>query len=822
MKPTTLSKLDWQDLLTSLSHHCQTEEARARVFQMQVGLPKEEILKRWDATQSLIQLINLGYSPRIGELTPIEPLIKALRLGRVLDGFELKIIHELLITSQRLILFMSDLGGKNPAILEMKENIVFCPLLLQQLSNSLDEKGELKDTASKTLEQIRGKMKSLALGAEAKLKEFLHSHAREAQYLQDQYFTKRLGRLVLPIRLDGRGRVSGTIIDTSVGAQTIFIEPTSIKVFNDGLIELSQLEKIEEMRILKQLSLAVLEKSEDLLKSYEGLIIMDYFTACAFFALDMKANRVSLVSKPTLSLKEAHHPILFLKNKKSSRSNNISLENYQKTLVISGPNAGGKSVILKTVGLIHAMASSGLLVPCHEESSLFLFENLYVELGDSQSLAESLSSFSGHLSHLKPILENATSKDLILLDELATGTEPAIGAAIAQAILENLHAKNCLTVVTTHFSSLKQLAAQDKSYRNGSMEYSPGGGSPTYKLVLDIPGQSYGLELAEKVGLPSFVIQRARDLKGGGDNAALENLLLELSEKRDELRANEKVLRERTQKVDQLKETLEGELKSFKEKKGESIHNLVSYYDKKLEKMYEDFYVLESQFKKILKISEEKSPKRSSDEMKELENIKEQTENQIAKLNQSIMAIGFERAEKKTDLPGLPFDMGKAKEGNQVYVVDLKKEGSIVDIIDAAGSKIEVAIGPLRVNVSAKDLRYLGSGAPKKDSKQKKMKSFFKDRKDRKSQNIDFKTTTNTLDVRGQRLDEALRSMWTFVDKALLRGEHCIYVVHGHGMDALKQGLRTALKEESPYSLSYKSAEQNEGGDGVTVVYFDS
>ena len=821
MKALSLNKLDWQDLLASLSKHCQTEEARQRVLNLEPNLTKEEILKSWEWTESLCQLINLGYCPKVGALTPIDPLLKGVLLGRILDGSELLVILKVLQTTERLSLFLKDLSSKAIAFSEIQQEITPCTKLFSLLDHSLDDEGELKDTASKNLQKIRSSMKSLSSKIENQLKEFFHGHDKDAQYLQDQYFTKRLGRYVLPIRIDGRGRVQGAIIDTSVSAQTIFVEPSGIKSFNDQLIELSQLEKIEQMKIFKQLSIGVRDNEEVLRKNYEALVTIDYITASALFALKIKAGKVQLRDKPGLSLLKAHHPLIYLKEGKGSIPNDILLGDGQRTLIISGPNAGGKSIVLKTLGLLQVMAKSGLLIPCDERSELYLFKDLHVELGDAQSLTDSFSSFSGHLNNLKPILATAGESDLILLDEIATGTEPQTGSAIAEAIIESLHKRNCFTIVTTHFDGLKQIAARDVSYRNGSMEYSPGGAKATYKLLLDIPGQSYGIELAEKVGLDKVLIERAKEIRGNKDSS-VELLLTELSHKRDELRVKEQSLKEKTTKAEELSSSVAKELKSLKEKKGESIRNLVTYYDKKLERMYEDFYVLESQFKKLLKLAREKSPVKTHEEIEKLSSLKNKTENQIALLNKSILSIGSEKSEKKESLPGIAFTLDKARQGDEVYVIDLKKKGSLVDVIDPNQKKIEVAIGPIRVSVEASDLRYLSSGAPKKDSQKKKMKSFFRDKSERKSRTPEFQTTTNTLDLRGLRIDEALSSMWSFVDKALLRGDSCVYLIHGHGMDALKQGVRGALKEDSPYSISYKAAGQKEGGDGVTIVSFEA
>ncbi|RZA10139.1 MAG: endonuclease MutS2, partial [Proteobacteria bacterium] len=324
-------------------------------------------------------------------------------------------------------------------------------------------------------------------------------------YVQDKIFTIRSDRYVVPMRVDGRGRVKGSIYDTSASGQTLYMELSEVRPMNDALLELESSEKLEILRIFKELSAQIAAELDTIDNNYKQLVELDILTAEAGLAVKLDAGPASIRDTPGLSFLRARHPILEMRQGFKTVANNVGLEDGQLSLIVSGPNAGGKTVVLKTVGLLHLMVKARLLLPLDEKSEVFLFENIFVEIGDAQNLSANLSTFSGHLMGLKPVLQEAGPDDLILLDELAVGTEPHTGSAIGQAVLEELANRKATAIVTTHFDNLKSLAINDKRFRNGSMEFSTKNLQPTYRLVLDIPGQSYGIEVAEQIGLPKHV-----------------------------------------------------------------------------------------------------------------------------------------------------------------------------------------------------------------------------------------------------------------------------------------------------------------------------
>ena len=414
-------------------------------------------------------------------------------------------------------------------------------------------------------------------------------------------------------------------------------------------------------------------------------------TAQALFALKLKANKVHITETPKVCLFAAHHPLLWLDNEKKSVANEIHLGEEQRTLIISGPNAGGKTVILKTVGMIQLMVASGLMVPCREDSQLYLFDNLYVELGDSQNLSANLSSFSGHMQGIKSILSKASKRDLVLFDELAIGTEPLTGAAIAQAVLEELSDLKVVVIVTTHYESLKHLAYSNSFYRNGSMEYALDQEKPTYHLILDIPGQSYGLELAKKIGLKLDLVERAKSLKGEG-NQHLDEMIIDLTKARDKLRLKEKNYQEEVDKLKKKTLVLDEELIRFKKTKGETIQNLVKDYEKKLVKIHEEFSKMKGEFKQVVKNIQAKYLNDQQGQVQKITQVKDKTKEQIDRLNQELLDIrnkhiNFDKPQK---LPGHTAKFENLVLGAEVYVISLKQEGVLVKIGSSFRDKLEI------------------------------------------------------------------------------------------------------------------------------------
>ena len=816
------NKLDWNLLIEKLSNLCQTLEGLENTRQYTPSLNREQIISRWALVQPLKELYAQGYLAPIGELRPIRSFIKSAQVGQILEGKDLRELFDLLQAVSRVHQFANDFSTRCSSLESFKNSLKPLASLQKSIEKAIDQDGQLLDTASSELASIRKQKSNLGRKIEQKLKSLLHDQSWEL-YIQDDFYTIRSERYVLPIKLDGRGRVSGNIIDTSDSGQTLYIEPLAIAGLNQTRQELELSEKLEMLRILKSLTQSVAMNDQTFLDNYEQLVLLDQLSAEARFAFDVKANPIHITSHPMVKLLNARHPLITGPGGQDPVPNNIELSQEQSALIISGPNAGGKTVVLKTLGIILLMAKTGLLIPAEDESELFLFENLYIEMGDSQSLSANLSTFSGHIQGLMPIINKAGCHDLVLLDELAVGTEPATGAAIAQAIIESLVQKKTTLLVTTHYDNLKGLALKNKKFRNASMEYSISNFKPTYHLVLDIPGQSYGLELAQQIGVPEKIIKRAIELRGSSVSD-LDDAINQLMKAREDTKKIKKNYEQKTEEAEASKARWNHEVKLIEETRQNAAKNLKNKYEKELAGIRERFEKTVKDMRVELKQLRSRANDLGAD--KQLEGFAEQKKQAKAQIETYQRTIGdLNQRQKNVNLPGKVVEFNELCIGDQVFIVPLGQQGKIVKLNPNQSDKIEVEAGLLSLKADFKDLRKISGKKLLQTNKSQQKNNAKKKRPhsgaNREAPELVLQTTTNTIDLRGCQLEEALQKTWRFIDAAVLRGEKQIILIHGHGTDSLKQGIRNALNHERPYELKFQAGDRYCGGDGVTVVYFE-
>jgi DNA mismatch repair protein MutS2 len=765
-----------------------------------------------------------GYKAPIGDLPPLGATFRAAAVGQILDGASLRAVGDLLESTRRVNAFASDFAPTVSTLRRVKARLLPMPQLLNAINRAVGPTGELRDDASPELTRIR----KARVGVRRRIEETIGQLFRGSElekYLQDDFFTVRNDRYVVPMKLDGRGRIKGQVLDASASGQTLYIEPTQIAPINDQLLELEVEEKLEIARIFRELSAQVEAELSTLRGDYDELVYLDGMMAEAHFAAETESGPVKLVDQPSLDLRDARHPLIKRTQGKSPVANAVQLTGRQTVLIISGPNAGGKTVVLKTVGLIALMARAGLLVPADPKSELFPFERLFLELGDAQSLTASLSTFSGHLTGLKPVLERAGPKDLALLDELAVGTDPQTGAAIGTAILEELATRQTTTLVTTHFDALKGLAIADQRFRNGSMEFSLGTLKPTYKLILDVPGQSYGLEVAEQIGLPARVLKRAKELRSA-TTSDLDRAVGELMRAREAAQTAEKELAAAKLEAESAKARWEQEVELLNEQRRKAKEQLADKYGSQVQDLRTQFDDLVKRLRQSMKDAqsggEAQGREAVLDDRRAAEKTLRDMEQVIGQLNQ-----GSDPADK---LPGQPASRTAIEAGTPVYVLPLKKAGRVLRLAPE-GDTVEVEVGILKLRVSTHDLRILSEGEAPASASQSgggkkgggaaggSSRSGSRGRQGTQAE-IAFvlPSSLNSLDLRGKNADEAVEAMWNFVDRSMLRGEDAVVIIHGHGEGTLKAKIRSALKTASPYELLYRPGMEQEGGDGVTVL----
>ncbi|MBC60915.1 MAG: hypothetical protein CMP11_00510 [Zetaproteobacteria bacterium] len=811
---TIFSKLDWPSLLEFLASFCQTDEARKMSLNLSFKLTKDEILAHWNWIKPMVALAKLEQHPQIGYLESLDHIFKACSLGKVLEPDDFKLVSSQLESTQRVKEFLFNWQETCLSYKVISSKIVILKDLYNSLSRSLTDEGKVKDNASQELLKIRQKKKLLSRKIESTMKALIQGNKTYLQYLQDDFYTIRLNRYVVPIKLDGRGRINGHIIDTSASDQTLFIEPEEIRSLNEELEEIDALEKVEILLILRSLSTKIFEEKEHLVRNYHELIKLDFHTAQAILADKIKGQKVQLEDEPKINLLSVHHPLLCLSDNNSSVANDIKLDKGQNALVISGPNAGGKTVVLKTIGILQLMIKSGLLPPCSKESSTYVFNNIYAELGDAQSLSANLSSFSGHIKELKPIVEKAKKGDLVLLDEIASGTEPHAGSAIAQATLEHLNQNQVTFIVTTHFDNLKLLALTQKNFRNGSMEYDLNQSSSTYKLLLDSPGQSFGLEVAQELGFPRKIIERAQNIKGFA-NASIEKAIKDLNNEKS-LLVKEKTNLSRIIKKNKIaEEELKEETKKLKSYKDRSVKKIVKMYEEKIQNLVIE---IEASFKEIKKFKKDVSKIQQF----KPDDLKEKSKRSIKAAQEYLDKIS-KKHHQETTKPGKETSIENLKKGDKVYLTDIGKS-AVVSEIKVDVKKVFVKAGSFHLAVSIDKLRILEKYSNKPEKQLiKKSKNLTKEKNQTNilAQAI-FQTPSNSIDVRGKLIDEALSEIWKTMDNMILSGRRVLFVIHGHGTGALKDAIRTSLLKNCPYDVRFHPAEKENGGDGTTVIFFES
>lgn len=810
-----LSKLEWPELVDILAGLSQSDDGRARCLALTPNLSRFAIEERWRLVEPLRVIASQGYRAPVGGLLPLGNVFRAAKLGQILDGASLRAVYDLLEATSKVYGFAGDFSARCSTLRRSKGQLLPMPQLAQAINRAVGPDGELNDNASEELTRIRRLKLSVRKRIEDLIAKLLHGSELE-KYLQDDFFTVRSERYVVPMRLDGRGRVKGKVLDTSDSGQTLFIEPAEIAPVNDQLLDLDLEEKLEIVRIFRDLS-AMVETDADTLKAnYDELIELDFLSAQAQLAADTDAGPVTLVDEPGLDLREARHPLIMRAQGRTVIGNTIGLQDNQHVLIVSGPNAGGKTVVLKTVGLLHLMAKAGLLVPADPTSRMYLYDHIYLEMGDAQNLAASLSTFSGHLMGLKPILEKASNKDLALLDELAVGTDPQTGAAIGTAVLEDLASRGVKSLVTTHFDALKGLAVSDRRFRNGSMEFSLDRLTPTYRLILDVPGQSYGLEVAEKIGLPARILDRAKELRLG-HTSNLDNAVTELMHARDQARSTEAALAKSKLDADAEKARWTDEVEQLKESRRKVAQQLADKYENRIQDLRTEFDELVKKLRQAAKSSDGPLDREAMlSDRRAAEKALKDMEGATAELSQ-----GYDMEGK---LPGQAATRDTISAGVAVFVLPLKKAGTVLRISD--DDTVEVEVGIIKLRVSPHDLRLLSPGEAAGGSGKKVASAKSGGRPshpvsktpDDGSIQLTLQTPTNAADLRGKDALSAVNAAWDFIDRALLRGEGAVILIHGHGEGTLKAAVRDALRTSCPYDVRWRAGLDQEGGDGVTVV----
>lgn len=779
-------KIGFDQIRQLLADRCLSTLGEKTIEKMQFGSDLSLVRKLLYQTEEFVNIIRSDEKfPSNYYIDASDLLKKAKPEGIFLNESELIDLAKSLNTIIRCIEFLVKHREEYPSLFELTHYTAISEDLPKLILSKFDENGEVKDNASPALAKIRSNLKT-HYSRVKKAIDKIYKEASNAGYVPaGASMTVRDGRMVIPIAAEHKRRIKGFVHDESSTGQTVFIEPAEVLEGNNEIRELENAQKREVIRILTELTNHVRLDLDNIKKGYSFLSKIDFIRAKALLAIDLEAVNPDLNERQQFDWINAKHPLLHISFQRSGRAVvplNIKLDESNRILIISGPNAGGKSVCLKTVGLLQYMLQCGLLIPVAENSKAGIFQQIFIDIGDEQSLESDLSTYSSHLTNMKHFLSNAGSKSLILIDEFGTGTDPQFGGAIAEGILDKLLATGCHGIITTHYSNIKLYAEDHEGVINGAMKFDMKNLEPMYELELGKPGSSFSLEISRKIGLSQEVVEYAKAVIGE-KKVDVDELILKLEkqkqeiEKRDrELRSSEQTVKSLEQKYQRLYEELEKNKKEILSKAKSEASEILSRTNREIEKT-------------IRHIKENKAQKTETKKARE----------RLESLKQTVKPL---KDQDKTKVIG-----GKIEVGDQVQ---LKGQEVVGEVLEIKGKDAEVQMGSLKSFVKLNRLEKVS----KRQAKQLKQSTGRKRSFDIAQKRANYSTT---LDLRGKRGEEALPLVDKFIDDALLFGVNEVKILHGKGNGILKDMIRTHLRG-APYISSMADEHIEHGGAGITVV----
>lgn len=784
-----LEMLDWGVLEAALAEETVSPGGR-RLALARDWAGDNEIEGRLDEVTEARTLLADGRNPFHGAPHEIVPQLAQAAKGKVLGGLELLRIGETLHAMRMTRTALRECRASAPRLAALGETIPDLSGLEETLLRAIDGGGRLRDEASPALAEARRETLRLTTKIQKKITAALSSPAF-TPHLQDRFYTLRAERYVLPIKIESRGRIHGIVHDVSASGTTVFVEPEEIVALNNHLRYAERAEERENMRILTALAGRVGERILEIEASTEVMSRLDRIIAGARLAKRLLASRPQVVSRPLISLRLARHPLLALRAEPVVPNDIVLGETYDG-LILSGPNAGGKTVALKLAGLAVLMVRAGLHIPAEEGSMVGLFSRLHADIGDDQSLADSLSTFSGQIAQMIRFLEASDEGALILLDEMIVGTDPTEGAVLAQAVLEALVARGARVMVTTHYPLLKELAAHDSRFENASMGYDPETHRLTYRIIPGVAGRSGALEIAANLGLEGAVLERARALLGS-DRLEMED---------------------RLRRLDALRLALEAERREAERARSQTEETRQKWV-KKLREIEQARLRISQDVKAALDAEVAHAHEEIASVIRNLQ--RKGTAQEAGAARRRIIGIE-DRLKDKIPAPLPPAvktDWSRVPPGAALRLARLGTAAEFIEGPNAAG-QIKVYVGGKRMLISSTDAQPAPEAAPVRMPSRPQPDPLTTARGDDAP-----RTSKNTLDVRGLRVDEAEPKVVYFLDRLYGAGEPTAYLIHGHGTGALKSALRAYLSE-SPYVAAFRAADSHEGGDGVTIISLGS
>jgi DNA mismatch repair protein MutS2 len=777
----SIDKLGFTEVKELIKAHCLSIMGQQMVDKIQVMSNYDLISKFLNQAHEFKNILQNDSALPITHFFDIKSLANKVRLeGAFLSEEEFYQVYSSLTTVFAVIAYFNEREGQYPNLEALFEHLPIEKSIIRKIEQVIDAKGKIKTNASRELAEITGGIAKAEQDARKKIDQIFKS-ASSNGWTADGSLTIRDGRLCIPLLAENKRKLKGFVHDESASGQTVYMEPEEVFTLNNKIRDLEFERRREIIKILTALT-DELRPYVPLLLSYHGLLTkLDFVRAKALFAIDIEGELPQVVNEPRLKLVNARHPLLFLNFKKEQKSVvplNVQMDDSTRIVVVSGPNAGGKSVCMKTVGLLQLMVQAGLLIPVDEASVTGVFRQFFVDIGDDQSIESDLSTYSAHLSKMKNFVENANGKSLILIDEFGTGTDPQFGGPIAEAVLESLNHKKVRGMVTTHYSNLKIFAGNTEGIENASMLFNNVEMKPLYILEVGKPGSSYAFEIAKKIGLPQQVLILAKTKISAGQKN-VDTLLVGLEREKKEILDTRLKLDKQQRKVDALlaeNETLKSYLEENKkvlirEAKDEA-KNIILNANKLVENT-------------IAQIKSNNADKEKTRDLRE-------------NLNREL-----QKNTVKADAPK-PAVEEEIKVGDWVKLADSDTTGQVIELVK---DNVIIAIGDLRTVAKRKRVQKVSRSSVPKDV-----------RRSASAGTSDMASFSPEIDVRGMRTEDALAAIERLFDRAVMMSFGTLKIIHGKGDGILRKMIRQYLKKYDQVDR-LEDEHADRGGDGITYVY---
>jgi DNA mismatch repair protein MutS2 len=795
----SLNTLELPKILERLASHCAFSASKELALALTPSPDHDEVVTRLRRTSEARHLISSKANARVGGARDVRGAAFNATKGAVLDPSTLLDIRQTLISGRTLQRIIVRAQEQYPLLADLARQIEPGDALIDAIAQAIDEDGKVKDEASPALRRIRRELDA----AHSRLLERLNrivANPDNAKFLQEAIVTQRQGRYVIPIKVESRGRIPGVVHDQSSSGATIFVEPLATLELNNAWRELELEEQREIERILRELSGMVADSADDIEATVGALAALDLEFGKAEYSFALRANEPVITdvlereteSQPYVHLMRARHPLL---NAETVVPTDIFIGPDYHLLVITGPNTGGKTVTLKNVGLMAAMAQCGLHIPAGDGSRLPVFDNIFADIGDEQSIEQSLSTFSSHLRNITRILDGATNHSLVVLDEVGAGTDPVEGSALARALPEHFLENDITAVVATHYSDLKAYAHNTPHVKNASVEFDLETLRPTYKLMIGLPGRSNALNIAERLGLPADILEKARSFVSG-DDQSVDAMLADIKQAQESARLDRRFAEQDRKEQEQLRNELRTRLAAIEDDRRTVINTT-------REEAKADVEIVREQLRQVTRQLERLSAT-GTGKKAEVQDLRELLQG----VEDTLKPIAPPRPARTSDtVVNRPLQVGDI-----VYVPSLDRNG---EILEMSGSAAEVQAGNFRLRVALRDLE-LRTPVPEKANDW----AGGKTRRQRADISLPMVESPGMeIDVRGEMAEEALQRVERYLDNAYRSGLPFVRIVHGKGTGVLRRTIREYLRR-NPTVKEARDGELNEGGDGVTVVRF--